>query len=67
MAYDGLPPVVATVGIRFDDGRGSVLRDVGSLERRPLRVSEGPINIDPDRFIDAYRNTRGVLVVGTLP
>jgi len=67
MVSEGLPPLTATVGIRFDDGRKSVLRQLGSLEDRPLRVSDGPINIGADQFIDAYRNTRGVLVVGTLP
>jgi hypothetical protein len=67
MASEGLPPLTATVGIRFDDGRKPVLRQLGSLEDRPLQVSDGPMNIDADGFIDAYRNTRGVLVIGTFP
>jgi hypothetical protein len=67
VASDSQPPFTATVGIRFDDGRGSVLRQLGSLEDRPLHVTDGPINIEADQFIDAYANTRGVLVIGTLP
>lgn len=62
-----LPPVVATVGIRFDDGRRSVLRQTGNLDDSPLDVGDGPVNIAADTFIDAYANTRGVLVLGRLP
>jgi hypothetical protein len=66
MAWERQPPRVATVGVRFDEGR-SRLWQVGDLEDRPLHVSDGPVNIDADTFINAYRDTRGVLVVGTLP
>jgi hypothetical protein len=60
-------PLVATVGIRFDDGSRSVLRQTGSLDDRPLIVTAGPVNVGADTFIDAYANTRGVLLLGTLP
>jgi hypothetical protein len=66
MAWERQPPRVATVGIRFADGGASVLRHVGDLEDRPLHVTDGPVNVNADTFINAYRDTRGVLVVGTL-
>jgi hypothetical protein len=61
------PPRVATVGIRFDVGSRSVLRQTGNLDGRPLDVADGPGNIRADTFINLYVNTRGVLVLGTLP
>jgi hypothetical protein len=67
MQSEQRPPVVATVGIRFDDGSESVLRQTGNLDDRPLDVGDGPVNIGADTFIDAYANTRGVLVLGSLP
>jgi hypothetical protein len=67
MRWERQPPRVATVGIRFADGGASVLRHVGDLEDRPLHVTDGPVNRNADTFIDAYRDTRGVLVLGTLP